>query len=319
MNRESKLLQLAFTELPEYVETEGVNTLEQLIDLIVTWLSYKPQKPVFLPFLVKYGAFLPEYIEKNYPDVYRYVEDEKPAEDILNYVKDKGATTVNEQDNTQTTPVLCERGVIKRLSEQIKALRKDKENLIFGLTAKAHNPVKCEEARQELNDFGCDVIYFETRTGVDTERVVTGALFKELKAGDTLVITQATNLAKSNTAFFKTILCLIENKIKLISLKEAWLTMTTEADFERLKVFMEGMQGFEQDVVVEHKNNAVKKAQAEGTRFGRSLKANADVERAIEMYKTHKDVYTVSKIAEINNISRTTLWRRLRDMNLLEK
>lgn len=319
MKNESKLLQLAFTELPEYVETEGVNTLEQLIDLIVTWLGYKPQKPIFLPLLVKYGAFLPEYIEQNYPDVYCYVEDEKPAEDILDYVEDRGATTMSKQDNKQTASALCERTVIKRLSEQIKALRKDKKNLVIGLTVKTHNPARSEEARQELIDFGCDVIYFETRTGLDTERVITKALFKELKSGDTLVITQATNLAKSNTVLFKTILGLINEKINFISMKEEWLQMTTEADRERLKVFMEGMQGFEQDVVVEHKNNAVKKAQAEGTRFGRSLKANADVERAIEMYKTHKDVYTVSKIAEINNISRTTLWRRLRDMNLLEK
>lgn len=319
MKNESKLLQLAFTELPEYVDVEGVNTLEQLIDLIMLWFAYKPQKPVFLPFLVKYGTFLPEYIEQKYPEVYHYIEGEKPAKDVLNYLKNKGATTMTEKDNTQTASVLCERGVIKRLSEQIKALRKDKKNLTLGLTVKAHNPAKSEEARQELIDFGCDVIYFETRTGLDTERVMTKALFKELKAGDTLVITQATNIAKSNTVLFKTILSFIEKDINFISMKEAWLQMTSEAERERLKVFMEGMQGFEQDVVVEHKNNAVKKAQAEGTRFGRSLKDNANVERAIEMYKTHKDVYTVSKIAEMNNISRTTLWRRLRDMNLLEK
>lgn len=321
MIKENKIINVALADTPEWLDTSDVKNLGDLLRHYVVCMEYQPLYNLFKLLFIKYGVFAADYVKENYPELYPLIEGEKPSDDLLaaiNRAPEELVEPTSKLRKKENTSVLCERAVIKNHKENIESLRKQKGALKLGLTARTYHDRKCIDKMKELQDFGCDEVMIETRLGVDTERVITKSLFKQLKAGDTLVITQGTNIAKSSTQLFKIVLELMDNGIDVISLKEKWLDTTIEANKQSIKTVFEGMQMFEQDILVEHKNNAVKKAQAEGVKFGRSLKDNANIERAIEMYINHKDEYTVTKIAEMNNISRTTLWRRLRDMNLLE-
>ena len=55
------------------------------------------------------------------------------------------------------------------------------------------------------------------------------------------------------------------------------------------------------------------------SKFGRALKEGADIEKAIDLYVNNVDGLPIGEIARICNVSRTTLWRRLRDRDLLNK
>lgn len=321
MSNENKILNVALADTPEWLDTSHIKHMGALLDEYVICMGYQPLHNLFKLLFIKYGVFAADHVKKNHPELYPLIKDRKPSDDLLTAIEkapDKLVEPTEKPRRKTDTAVLCERAVIRNHKDSIKALRKQKGSLVLGLTARTYHDTLCEDKRQALIDYGCDEVFIETRLGFDTERVITKALMKQLQEGDTLVITQGTNIAKSSTQLFKTVLNLMEQGINIVSLKDAWLNTTTEANKQSIITFFEGMQSFEQDIITEHKNNAVKKAKAEGVKFGRNLKDNANIDRAIEMYLNHKDEYTVNKIAEMNNISRTTLWRRLRDMNLLE-
>ena len=321
MINENKVLNVALSDTPDWLDTSDVKTLGDLLTQYSLCMDYPSLHELFKLLFIKYGVFAADYVKQNHKELYPLIKAETPSDDLLDAIKcaSNEIVAVNKtKRKKENTTVLCERAVIKNHEESISAKREKKGNLMLGLTARTYHDRKCDDRIKELQAYGCDEVVVETRLGVDTERKVTKAILSLLKAGDTLVITQGTNLAKSSTQLLKTVLNLIDSDINVISLKEKWLDTTTEPNKQSIKVIFEGMAAFKQDVLVEHKNNAVKKAKAEGVKFGRNLKDNADIDRAIEMYINHKDKYTVTKIAEMNNISRTTLWRRLRDMNLLE-
>ena len=324
MIRESEILQIAKNDMPEWLDTDEVTTFHEMLDVIGVLLDYpsKSMKEEITPLFVKYAVYDRDYIKSSRPDLYHLIEGVSATEGTLEVPEKtttKGTNEVTTTKENETTVIACERSVLKRHTAKIQKLRQEHKNIVVGLTCKQYGNHQIDVTVQQLADYGCQEIFVETRTGIDTERVITKHAIKQLIEGDTLVLFHAVNLAKSSTQLFKYVSDLYDKGIKVISLTEAWLDTTTQKKADALMTFMKGMQKFEQDILVECKNNAVKKAQSEGTRFGRNLKDNADVDRAIEMYKNHRDEYTLTKIAQINNISRTTLWRRLRNMNLLDK
>lgn len=248
------------------------------------------------------------------------------ANDVLAKLKQRKAeeetvvkTEAKEIETTkETTTDATVEGTLKRDRERVQELRKTKKAITFGLSASSYANMDGTEALEELYNYGCDIAYFETRAGVDTKKEITADVFDQLQAGDMLVVTSLFCIAKTSGHLFKIIADFMDKGITLISLRDAWLDTTGKYDLELIRAFVDSMIKFEQDVLTAHKNNAINKAKHSGTKFGRNLKPNADLDRAVEMYKNNVNNYTVTKIAEMNNISRTTLWRKLRDLRLLE-
>lgn len=281
----------------------------------------------FTALFTTYGVFVPEYIKDNHPSLYALIQDATPSHVVINRlnkkkkqkrVKDDIMTNKDTKLSIESTVEATVEEGLKLQRERVQELRKTKKAITFGLSASSYANMDGTSEIEELNRYGCDIVYFETRAGVDTKKEITADLFDQLHTGDTLVVTSLFCLAKTSGHLFKIISDFMDKGVILISLRDAWLDTTGKYDIALLRSFVESMIKFDQDVLTAHKNNAIKKAKHNGTKFGRNLKPNADLDRAVEMYTNNVHNYTLTRIAELNNISRTTLWRKLRDLRLLE-
>lgn len=321
------VLELAKADAPEWLDTTECTTLEALVSTLVDGMEIPSWREHFKQLFITYGAFVPEHIKNNHPSLYPLIQDVEPSADVMKRLTNKNSNIEGENMTTvnKHTADVTEVEIIKNHHEQALKLRKEraknksgKKHITFGLTARTYGNMECKDELEQLDNMGCDIVYFETRASIDTKKSITTALLEELQTGDTLIVTNAFCLAKTTTHLCKVVLDLIDKGVKLISVKESWLDTTTDTNKELLLHFLKGIQGFEQDVITAHKNSAIEKAKHNGTKFGRNLKPNADLDRAVEMYTNNVHNYTLTKIAELNNISRTTLWRKLRDLRLLE-
>lgn len=323
---EITILQNAFKELPEWFETADVETITQLIDKLVMAFEFPTLRSELEDIFIKYAVYVHSHVEKVYPDLYHLIADKprKRAEkqDISDIYAPKLADYKEGEILVARTPKTdikrprtnTEKIMLNDMSNKITELRKTKKKLTIGLVAMRKKDDDLSDIYDKMKD--CDVIFTETRLGIDTERIVTKHALSTLEKGDLLVVNKATDLAKSTTQLFNAIISLSDREVTVMSLEDSWMCTLGDEGTHMINT-IRGLAAFEQDLLVERKNDAVRKAQQEGTKFGRSLKEGANIERAIEMYKNNINDYTVTKIAELNNISRATLWRRLRDQNLL--
>lgn len=325
---ESTILQNAFKELPEWFETADVETITQLIDKLVMAFEFPTLRSELEDLFIKYAVYVHSHVEKVHPDLYHLIADKprkKAEKQVISdtYIPKLTDTKEGEMPVARTPKTDIKRPrkntekiMLTNMSNEIAELRKTKKKLTIGLVAMRKKDDDLSDIYDQMKH--CDVIFTETRLGIDTERIVTKHALSILEKGDLLVVNKATDLAKSTTQLFNAIINLSDRGIFVMSLADSWLD-TLGVEGKHMINTIRGLAAFEQDLLVERKNEAVRKAQQEGTKFGRNLKEGADVERAIEMYKNNINDYTVTKIAELNNISRATLWRKLRDRDLLRK
>ena len=106
--------------------------------------------------------------------------------------------------------------------------------------------------------------------------------------------------------------------IDLKSVKDTWFDTTSDQRQYLLEI-MQGLNVFENEIKADKTRAGLAKARKNGVKFGKPLKEGADIEKAIDMYVNNQGDITIGEIANLCNVSRTTLWRRLRDRDLLNK
>jgi DNA invertase Pin-like site-specific DNA recombinase len=166
---------------------------------------------------------------------------------------------------------------------------------------------------QSLDDAGCDVIYSEKITGTRTDRSELQRLLANLQAGDTVIVKELTRVSRSTSDMLSLVQEITAKGCYIKSLNESWLDTSSPAGELMLTIFA-GMAQFERKLLLQRCNEGRAIAVSKGVQMGRPRKGGKQLEFAIELYKEHSK--SLKDICEITGISRATLYRRLKELDL---
>jgi DNA invertase Pin-like site-specific DNA recombinase len=166
-----------------------------------------------------------------------------------------------------------------------------------------------EESQQDLlTEAGCDRIFTDKVSGKLAKRPEWDQCREYLRAGDTLVVTRLSRIARSVRNLTEVAAWLEENGVGLVVLKQQIDTRTPAG---RLTFHILGaVDEFQADLISENTREGLAAARARGRKGGRPAKLSADqLATARRLYDER--AHTVEQIAGIVGCSRSTLYRAL--------
>lgn len=165
-----------------------------------------------------------------------------------------------------------------------------------------------------LREAGCERIWTDTASGRLARRPQWDACLGHLRAGDELVVTRLSRMARSVRHLTETAATLSERGIDLVVLKQGIDTSTVSGRFTfHVLAAMDEMLA---DLISEGTKEGLAAARARGRTGGRPPTLTArqvDVARGMyeELGEDDKRKYTVDEIAETFEVSRKTIYRHL--------
>ncbi|MBO4733095.1 MAG: recombinase family protein [Clostridia bacterium] len=164
-----------------------------------------------------------------------------------------------------------------------------------------------EEQREKLTLAGADVVYYEAFTGTKKDRPELDKLLKEIKPGDTLVVTKLDRLARSIKFGAEIIENLAERGITVNILNLGVMNNTPNGKLMR-NIFLSFAE-FERDMIVERTQEGKRIArQRPDFKDGRPRKENIRLEYYLDMYR--RGEITGKQAAKELNLSPATFSRR---------
>lgn len=269
-----------------------LSTLRQVENGSIEFPSQRDKRKaltVLNNYLKKFGTYEMDWLAENAPEIHS-----KIAEKLAHKVE-------------KNAPAKAE--ATTEVSEELQ----NKEGRLIGYARVSTRDQNLDRQLKKLQEINCDIIFQEKKTGKNTNRPEYNKMLEMAKEGDTIVVAELTRISRSTSDLFKLVEDLDERGIKFKSLKEEWLDTTTATGRLLLTIFA-GLSQFEREQMLERQAEGIEVAKERGVRFGKKLQADADLDQAIEMYKEGQ--YPASKIAKMCNVSRATLYRRLKDLGL---
>lgn len=279
---------------------ESILTLQDGLDILAKNTIKGGKKEIAL--FKKFAIYDSEYVRTELPFFYHLIEEEVESKEEAKILKAKQKQGLTEEE-------------AKAEIERTKLLNDLGENRIIGYARVSTADQNLTRQLVALKEAGCQVIFQEKKSGKNTDRIEYKAMMNSVKAGDTIIVSELTRIARSTTDLFKIMAELEERGVQVKSLKESWLDTTT-AHGRLMFTIMAGLSQFERELLLERQSEGIKVAKDNGVKFGKKLNEKADIDLAIALYKEGK--YTTTQIADMTNISRTTLWRRLKNLGLLK-
>ena len=176
----------------------------------------------------------------------------------------------------------------------------------YARTSTVDQEAGLEAQIRELEALGCDKIFKEKVSSVQTRKKLEGAL-DYLREGDTLVTTKLDRLARSVTH--------LGQILEAIQAKKAHLKIldinidTSSATGELVLNLLGAVAQFERKIMLERQREGIAKAKAEGKYKGRKATAQAKASKVIEM---KKDGVSPTEIAKELEIGRASVYRILK-------
>ena len=152
----------------------------------------------------------------------------------------------------------------------------------------------------KLSSAGCDPIFTEKRSGLDTKRPALAECLRYVRKGDTLVISRIDRLARSAEHLLSLVRQLEEKGVTLKVLDQNIDTRDAAG-----KAFL-GMLGvfaqFETDIRKERQMDGIAKAKEKGVRFGRKPVLSQEQEQ--EARRLRNDGWALQRIADHLGVSK---------------
>lgn len=176
-----------------------------------------------------------------------------------------------------------------------------------------------EGQRELLKQNGATKIYEDSFTGTKTDRPEFNKLLKELKDGDTLIVTKLDRFARSMSQGSELVNVLIEKGIKVNILNIGIMDNTPSSKLIRNIFF--SFAEFERDMIFERTQEGKAIARTkEGFKEGRP-KAYTDkqIEHALSLLSVNGGDKSYNEVVEITGISKSTLIRENNERKLNKK
>ncbi|MBI0576762.1 recombinase family protein [Neobacillus cucumis] len=146
--------------------------------------------------------------------------------------------------------------------------------MIYGYARVSTNKQELAIQIKALKDAGATKVFKEKISGAKTDRKELSKLLKEIKAGDTLVVTKADRIARSLSQLESFVLDLTKRGIAVHILNMGLFTAEsmdnpiTKLLFQVLGSFAE----FERSMILERTQEGIREAREKGVKFGRKSK-----------------------------------------------
>jgi DNA invertase Pin-like site-specific DNA recombinase len=173
-----------------------------------------------------------------------------------------------------------------------------------------------------LEEFGCEKIFKEKVSGRKKDnREQFNKLLETVKEGDVIVVTKLDRFARSTKDALNTIEYLNSKGVGLVVLNMGGEKVDTTTAIGKLMVtILAGIAEFEADMIRERQLEGIALAKQRGAYKGRPKKYtehNKGLQYALELFRNRdKNGMTVNEIAEITKISRATIYREAKRLNI---
>lgn len=168
---------------------------------------------------------------------------------------------------------------------------------------------KLELQLDELNRFGCEIIFKEKLSGKNKIRPELSRMIEQLRAGDIVVVWKLDRLGRSLKDLIELVASFREKGVEFVSLKDGIDTGTATGRFT-FNIFA-SLAEFEREIIRERTMAGLQAARARGKNGGRpkglSKEASAKASAARILYASGEK--SVREIAEGLGISRATCYR----------
>lgn len=210
--------------------------------------------------------------------------------------------------------------------EQMHDLIRTKGNnpIIWGYTRVSSLEQSLERQKIELEDYGVDYILEEKASGKNfKDRNIYNLLIENTRKGDKIICTSLDRFSRSVRETVKELELLEKKGVTVIFLKEKIDTSQTGisqlmlnifswvAEQERLTMLERQKKGYE----ALQKNEKGRLISKKGTIIGGKEKkfTNKQLE-LIRDYKQGKSIYNLSQLARLINVSRPTLYKKIKEL-----
>ncbi len=171
--------------------------------------------------------------------------------------------------------------------------------------------------KEELSKHRVERFFEEKVSGKSMDRPELQKMLDFVREGDTVYVMDFSRLARNTEDLLGLVRIFEEKKVHLVSLKE---NLDTSTPTGKLMLTMIGaINQFEREVIRERQREGIVIAKRDGkyTSAGRKPKVikDADFEKCLEEYQARE--IDRNKMAEKLGISRTTLYRRLRQKGII--
>lgn len=214
----------------------------------------------------------------------------------------------------------------KNIMEQMHDLIRTKGNnpIIWGYTRVSSLEQSLERQKIELEDYGVDYILEEKASGKNfKDRNIYNLLIENIRKGDKIICTSLDRFSRSVRETVKELELLEKKGVTVIFLKEKIDTSQTGisqlmlnifswvAEQERLTMLERQKKGYE----ALQKNEKGRLISKKGTIIGGKEKkfTNKQLE-LIRDYKQGKSIYNLSQLARLINVSRPTLYKKIKEL-----
>lgn len=166
----------------------------------------------------------------------------------------------------------------------------------------------------EKNNIKVEKWFEETDSGLNRERTQLLAMLDKLRAGDTVIVWRFDRISRSSQQLITIAEKFIEKGVHFISINNNVDTTTKEGKL--FYVVMAGFAEYEAAIIQERVQEGLLASRKKGIVGGRPRLDSEKMEKALKMYKTEK--YTLAEICKETTVSKTTLYRRIKEIKTEE-
>ena len=154
-------------------------------------------------------------------------------------------------------------------------------------------------------------IYKEKISGTKRNRPELDRLLDVLSADDTIIISDLTRISRSSKDLLNIVDKIKEKKANIKSLKDDWLDTTSDNPYNNfLLSVMSGLSQLERDLISQRTKEGLKASRARGRYGGRPSGRRLKSDVVLALYNNNVRITDIAKSCEI---SRTTVWRIIKD------
>lgn len=157
-------------------------------------------------------------------------------------------------------------------------------------------------------------IYNEKITGTKKDREQLNKMIDELQKGDVVIIADLTRVSRSTRDLLDIVEMIKQKGASIKSIKDTWLDTTSNNPYnDFLLTIMSGLSQLERDLISQRTKEGLASAKLRGRNGGRPSQRNNKTDLVELMLK---EDYKIKDIVEKTGLSRTTVYRIMKDIEL---
>jgi len=161
---------------------------------------------------------------------------------------------------------------------------------------------------EKLQRAGCQKMFKEKRSGLDSGRPELKRCLEYLREGDTLLVSKIDRLARSTADLYRIISALAEKGVAFKVIDDPTID-TTSRTGKLVMGILALIAEFENDIRSERQMDGIKKARDRGIRFGRKPLLVPEIVQQVR--KLRKAGKTVPEIMRLTELSKASIYRAL--------